>query len=837
MDSLATHHSGGVRRGGSALVLAVVVAVLAMAIAATASAASFGATGWGSNHAGQLGTGTEAGSGVPVAIAGLTGVTALSAGSPSDCGGSSCGGHTLALLSSGKVMAWGSNGHGQLGNGTTTGSDVPVAVSGLGGVAAIAAGGEASLALLNNGTVMAWGYNHRGELGNGTTEDSDVPVPVTKLNNAIGIAAGEAHSLAVLSNGTVVAWGSNNFGQLGDGGLGPEECAFNPCSKVPVAVSGLTGVAAVSAQANTSLARLTNGTVSSWGGGATLPSTVSGLTEVTALSAGSAHNLALLHNGTVMAWGQNFAGQLGDGSTENSASPVPVTGLTGVTAIAAGEAHSLALLEDGSVMAWGENGQGQLGDGMANSGPEICFYGFEAACSRTPVPVSGLSKVAGIAAGFTCSFALGEPFPGVSGLNPESGPAPGGTSVTITGINLTGATAVKFGPTNAASFTVNSATSITAVSPAGTGTVDVTVTTPAGTSAPGPGDHFTYGPTVTGVNPDSGPAAGGTTVTITGTTLGEATAVTFGSNSAASFTVNSATSVTAVAPAGTGTVDVTVTTPEGTSPLRTSDRFTYIPWPAVTNVSPSTGLEIGGTSVTIGGANLTGATAVKFGSNSAASFTVNSATSITAISPAGTGTVDVTVTTPGGTSATSPADTFTYVPFPPPAVTKVVPAKGPVAGGTSVTITGTNFAKASAVKFGPTSATSFTLNSSTKITAISPAEPAGKVDVTVTTPSGTSAISTHDHFSYSPAVTGLSPAAGATAGGTGVTVTGTGFALGTTATIVHFGTAKATSVNCATTTTCVVVAPAHAAGVVDVKVTVNKVASPRNRPGDQFTYS
>ncbi len=168
-------------------------------------------------------------------------------------------------------------------------------------------------------------------------------------------------------------------------------------------------------------------------------------------------------------------------------------------------------------------------------------------------------------------------------------------------------------------------------------------------------------PAVTSVSPNSGPTAGGTTVTVTGTNFTGATAVNFGGTNATTFAVNSATSITATSPAGTGTVDVTVTTPGGTSTTSTADQFTYTtPAPTVTNVSPNSGPPAGGTSVTITGTNFTGATAVKFGGTNATTFAVNSATSITATSPAGTGTVDVTVTTPGGTSATGAADQFTY---------------------------------------------------------------------------------------------------------------------------------------------------------------------------------
>jgi hypothetical protein len=389
----------------------------------------------------------------------------------------------------------------------------------------------------------------------------------------------------------------------------------------------------------------------------------------------------------------------------------------------------------------------------------------------------------------------------------------------------------------ASSFTVKSATSITAVSPAGTGTVDVTVSTPSGTSATGAADQFSYlPPTVTKLKPNKGPEAGGTTVTITGTNFSGATTVKFGSISATSFTVNSATSIIAVSPAGTGMVDVTVSTPSGTSATKLADQFTYVPPPTVTGVSPSSGPRAGGTSVSVTGTNFTGATAVKFGSAKAKSFTVNSESSITAVSAAGTvGTVDLTVTTPGGTSATGAADQFSYLP--PPTVTSVSPKEGPVAGGTEVTITGTNLSEAMAVKFGSAIATIFTVNLDGSITAASPAGPAGMVNVTVTTPNnGISAISTADRFNFVPIVIGMSPNTGSKAGGTSVTVSGSGFALGTSATIFKFGSTNATSVNCTSTTECIVVAPAHAVGKVDVKATVNKVSSPKE-PADQFTYN
>jgi IPT/TIG domain len=122
------------------------------------------------------------------------------------------------------------------------------------------------------------------------------------------------------------------------------------------------------------------------------------------------------------------------------------------------------------------------------------------------------------------------------------------------------------------------------------------------------------------------------------------------------------------------------------------------------------------------------------------------------------------------------------------------------------------------------------------LTATSPAQATGTVDVTVTTAGGTSATSKADQFKVVPTVLGLSPNAGSKLGGTTVTITGAGFALGTTATKFKFGVTLSKSVNCRSTTECTAVAPAHAAGTVDVKATVNKVSSAKTAPADQFTY-
>lgn len=259
------------------------------------------------------------------------------------------------------------------------------------------------------------------------------------------------------------------------------------------------------------------------------------------------------------------------------------------------------------------------------------------------------------------------PAPRVTSISIATGPAAGGTSVTIAGSGFTGASGVDFGATAAATFTVNNDTSITAVAPAATaGTVDVTVTTAGGTSAAIAEDQFTFVgvPSVSAIDPNSGAVTGGDTVTITGTNLATATAVTFG-GVPAGFTINDDTSITATSPGAEAAeaVHVRVTTIGGTSATTAADRFTFlaIPAPIVSTLSPNSGSTAGGDIVTITGANFTTASVVTFG-DMPAEFTINDDASITAISPAASTatTVDVVVFAAGGSSATGAADQFTY---------------------------------------------------------------------------------------------------------------------------------------------------------------------------------
>jgi autotransporter-associated beta strand protein len=193
--------------------------------------------------------------------------------------------------------------------------------------------------------------------------------------------------------------------------------------------------------------------------------------------------------------------------------------------------------------------------------------------------------------------------PTITSVTPSSGPAAGGTTVTITGTNFTGASAIQFGAVNGTIVTVDSNTQITATTPASAaGTVFVTVINNSVTTPNNAAAQFTFigAPAVTSVAPTFGPVVGGTLVTITGTGFTGVTAVKFGTVNAISYTVNTATQITATAPAGAAisTVDVTVTTPGGTSAASVNSKFTYAAAPVV---SSPTVTGITGTSATLGG--------------------------------------------------------------------------------------------------------------------------------------------------------------------------------------------------------------------------------------------
>jgi alpha-tubulin suppressor-like RCC1 family protein len=244
--------------------------------------------------------------------------------------------HHLALDSAGVVYSWGTNNSGVLGDGTTNDRDLPAAVTSgaLAGktISIIAAGSRHSLALGSDGTVYAWGSKTSGQLGNGTTTSSSVPIALnaSSFNNKtiVDVAAGLAHSLALASDGTVFCWG--NF----------------------------------------------NGTLSGWPAQQTTPKVMNigalqGKTaKAIASSDESTFALVLATDGTVAAWGHNKFGQFGNGTTNDTAVPVPAA-TTGavvgkqIVSLSTGIGHSLFLSSDGKLFTAGLNEDGQLGNGTS----------------------------------------------------------------------------------------------------------------------------------------------------------------------------------------------------------------------------------------------------------------------------------------------------------------------------------------------------------------------------------------------------------------------------------------------------------------------------------------
>ena len=276
--------------------------------------------------------------------------------------------HSLSICSNGALWGWGNNNEGQLGDGAYENKMISseLLLSGM-GIISVSGGGLHSLFLKNDGTVMASGRNMSGQLGDGGGIDYNaVPVQVSGLTGIIAVSAGDFHSLFLKNDGTVWACGDNSYGQLGD--------STTTGRFTPVQVSGLTGITAISAESFHSLFLKNDGTV--WacgynyngqlGDGTTInrlaPVQVAGLTNVTAIEGGWYHSLFLKTDGTAWACGGNGSGQLGDGTLTSKSTPIQVSGLSGMVKVTGGGLHSLFLKSDGSVWACGNNDEGQLGD-------------------------------------------------------------------------------------------------------------------------------------------------------------------------------------------------------------------------------------------------------------------------------------------------------------------------------------------------------------------------------------------------------------------------------------------------------------------------------------------
>ncbi|RKG77780.1 RCC1 domain-containing protein [Corallococcus terminator] len=324
---------------------------------------------WGQNVFGQLGTGsTSTNQPQPTRVSGLPAIKAVAAGIY----------HSLALDMNGDVWVWGQNGNGQAGLGAVGGTVlVPTRLATLSGIQSIAANGNFSLALGADGRLWAWGQNASGQVGVGFTSFAEpTPFEVPGLPTIRTMAAGVNHALALDADGKVWGWGLNTSAQVGTG-------VTSAAVLTPTQVAGVPRATALAAGAGHSLLVDEQfGNVWAWGqntfgqvgtGSAssivTAPRAVDGVFAVTTIAAGHNSSFAIIGNGFTKGWGHNAAGQLGNGTTANSASPVDVTGVTDATALAAGAQHVLTLRPGCPVWTWGNNGQGQLGTGSTSTTP------------------------------------------------------------------------------------------------------------------------------------------------------------------------------------------------------------------------------------------------------------------------------------------------------------------------------------------------------------------------------------------------------------------------------------------------------------------------------------
>ncbi len=339
---------------------------------------------WGRNWDGQLGLGTTVSREQrPVEIPGLNGVVSLAAGKD----------HTCAVTGDGNVHCWGRNRLGQVGTDPTGDPEInaPRRVDGITDAVEVAAGYNHTCARLGSGRVMCWGRNHEGELGDGGTVDSFVPVEVTNLMNAEELALGGDHSCARSTDGTVACWGYNVHGQLGDG--------TKTSAVIPQSVVGLDDVEVVQITAGPrhSCALGGDGAVWCWGrnrsgelGDGTTdsrvePEVVLDLPPVVEIRGGGAthggHACARTSAGALYCWGHRGYGQLGDGATVVRSTPMPVAGASGTT-IAVGGLH--ACLGGDAVHCWGNHHSGQIGVGS-----DIAY-----ATPQTPMDIPDVVHVA-----------------------------------------------------------------------------------------------------------------------------------------------------------------------------------------------------------------------------------------------------------------------------------------------------------------------------------------------------------------------------------------------------------------------------------------------------------
>ncbi len=420
------------------------------------------------------------------------------------------------------------------------------------------------------------------------------------------------------------------------------------------------------------------------------------------------------------------------------------------------------------------------------------------------------------------------PPPTLTTVNPSCGNQAGGTNVNLLGSNFVSGATVTFDGLSAAVTFLNPS-SLRAVSPAhAPGPVDLVITNPDGQHVSRAGGYtYKAPPTILNVFPNFGSTGGGTLVTVTGTNFDSSTVIFVGGAVATDIDFVDSTTIRGRAPPhAPGMVPVAV---NNCLLFTLPNAFTYIQGPTVISVSPPSGPVAGGTPITLIGTNFISGATVTLGGIAATGVTFVSATQLTAVTPGhAAGAVNVVVTNPDSFSASLFAG-FTYGSA--PTLASVSPPSGSTAGGTAVTLTGTNFVTNATVTFGGVRASTAAVSDDRTISATTPGHAEGMVNVVVTNPDHQSA-TLPNAFAYHvpPSLTAINPTSGPASGGTTVSLNGSNFVSGAT---VTFGGERATPVTF-TTSVITAVTPPHAGGDVSVVLT-NPDGQSATLPA-QFTY-
>jgi hypothetical protein len=401
----------------------------------------------------------------------------------------------------------------------------------------------------------------------------------------------------------------------------------------------------------------------------------------------------------------------------------------------------------------------------STSATGVTFLSATQVRANTPAGSAGVTSVQVTnpdtqSATLNSAFTYVAPAPTVTSVSPNTGTTLGGTTITINGTNFVSGATVRVAGTSATGVTFLSATQVRANTPAGTaGAASIQVTNPDTQSAT-LASAFTYvtptapAPSLTTVSPSTGPAAGGTLITLGGSNFVSGATVRVNGVLATGVTFVSAAQLRATTPAGSGLASVQVTNPDA-QVATLSNVFTYqSAAPTISSVSPASGPTTGGSVLTVIGTGFVNGATVRVGSTAAASVTFVSATEVRATTPAGSaGAVAVQLTNPDTQSA-SRGNAFTYTNTA-PLVTAVSPASGPIAGGTLITITGTNFVQGSgaAVRIGGIVAAGLTYVNATTLRVQTPAGTVGAKAVQVANPDSQSAALANG-FTYTDASSG-----------------------------------------------------------------------------------